>query len=215
MTTTTTNVGTQVYRVYIRATPQAIWDAITSPEWTERYGYGGRAEWDPDLKPGATYRGLASEAMRSMGAPEVAVDGEIIEVDPPHKLVQTWRMLMDDSMVCRGVHPPHVRDRRGQGRGQQAHPDPRTRGQAPAGAAALRRSGGHGRRRRLDLGAQRPQDAARDRRVDGPARRAQPGMTRHGGGPGNGASTVRGGHDADDVPGIHRQHRGEDGQDAR
>ena len=102
MTTTTTNVGTQVYRVYIRATPQAIWDAITSPEWTERYGYGGRAEWDPDLKPGATYRGLASEAMRSMGAPEVAVDGEIIEVDPPHKLVQTWRMLMDDSMVAEG-----------------------------------------------------------------------------------------------------------------
>ena len=99
---TTTNVGTQVYRVYIRATPQAIWDAITSPEWTARYGYGGRAEWDPELKPGATYRGLASDAMRSMGAPEVAVDGEIIEVDPPHKLVQTWRMLMDDSMIAEG-----------------------------------------------------------------------------------------------------------------
>jgi uncharacterized protein YndB with AHSA1/START domain len=102
MTTSTTNVGTQVYRVYIRATPQAIWDAITSPEWTARYGYGGRAEWDPELKPGATYRGLASDAMRSMGAPEVAVDGEIIEVEPPHKLVQTWRMLMDDSMVAEG-----------------------------------------------------------------------------------------------------------------
>ncbi len=100
--TTTTNVGTQVYRVYIRATPQVIWDAITSPEWTARYGYGGRAEWDPELKPGATYRGLASDAMRSMGAPEVAVDGEIIEVDPPHKLVQTWRMLMDDSMIAEG-----------------------------------------------------------------------------------------------------------------
>ena len=102
MTTTTKNVGTQVYRVYIRATPQAIWDAITGPEWTTRYGYGGRAEWDPDLTPGATYRGLASDAMRSMGAPEVAVDGEIIEVEPPHKLVQTWRMLMDDSMVAEG-----------------------------------------------------------------------------------------------------------------
>jgi len=102
MTSTTTNVGTQVYRVYIRATPQAIWDAITSPEWTARYGYGGRAEWDPELKPGATYRGLASDAMRSMGAPEVAVDGEIIEVEPPHKLVQTWRMLMDDSMIAEG-----------------------------------------------------------------------------------------------------------------
>jgi len=43
---------TQVYRVYIKATPQAIWDAITQPEWTERYGYGGRGEWE--LRPGGT-----------------------------------------------------------------------------------------------------------------------------------------------------------------
>lgn len=34
-----TNVTTQVYRVYIKATPEAIWDAITKPEWTERYQY--------------------------------------------------------------------------------------------------------------------------------------------------------------------------------
>jgi uncharacterized protein YndB with AHSA1/START domain len=95
-----TTVTTQVYRVYIKATPQAVWDAITKPEWTEKYGYGGRAEFD--LRPGGAYRGLASEAMRSMGAPEVAVDGEVIEADPPHKLVQTWRMLMDDSMVAEG-----------------------------------------------------------------------------------------------------------------
>ena len=37
----------------------------------------------------ATTRAYTSEAMRSMGAPDVAVDGEVIEVDPPHKLVQT------------------------------------------------------------------------------------------------------------------------------
>jgi uncharacterized protein YndB with AHSA1/START domain len=41
--------------VYIRATPEAIWDAITKPEWTGRYGYGGRAEYD--LRPGGAYRG--------------------------------------------------------------------------------------------------------------------------------------------------------------
>jgi hypothetical protein len=40
-TETDTMVTTQVYRVYIKATPQAIWDAITKPEWTDRYGYGG------------------------------------------------------------------------------------------------------------------------------------------------------------------------------
>ncbi|MGQ0648422.1 MAG: SRPBCC family protein [Gemmatimonadaceae bacterium] len=91
---------TQVYRVYIKASPQKIWDAITKPEWTERYGYGGRGEYD--LRPGGAYRGLASEAMRSMGAPEVAVDGEIIEVDPPRKLVMTWRMAMDAEMAAEG-----------------------------------------------------------------------------------------------------------------
>ena len=95
-----TSLTTQVYRVYIKATPQAIWDAITDPDWTERYGYGGRAEFD--LRPGGAYRGMSSEAMRSMGAPEVAVDGEVIEADPPHKLVMTWRMLMDDEMIAEG-----------------------------------------------------------------------------------------------------------------
>jgi Uncharacterized conserved protein len=95
-----TNVTTQVYRVYIKATPQAIWDAITKPEWTQKYGYGGGVEYD--LRPGGKYRGLASESMQSMGAPEVAVDGEVVEVDPPHKLVQTWRMLMDDGLAAEG-----------------------------------------------------------------------------------------------------------------
>ena len=37
---------TQVYRVYIKATPQAIWDAITQPEWTARYGYTGYVDFD-------------------------------------------------------------------------------------------------------------------------------------------------------------------------
>ena len=52
-----TSLTTQVYRVYIKATPQTIWDAITEPDWTERYGYGGRAEFD--LRPGGAYRGLS------------------------------------------------------------------------------------------------------------------------------------------------------------
>jgi len=43
---TDTMTATQVYRVYIKATPQAIWDAITKPEWTERYGYTNRADFD-------------------------------------------------------------------------------------------------------------------------------------------------------------------------
>lgn len=99
-TTTDTVVTAQIYRVYIRATPEAIWDAITRPEWTERYGYGGRAEYD--LRPGQPYRLLTSEAMRSMGAGEVAVDGEVIEADPPRRLVQTWRLVMAPEIAAEG-----------------------------------------------------------------------------------------------------------------
>ena len=101
-----TAVTTQVYRVYIKATPQAIWEAITKPEWSERYGYGGRVEYD--LRAGGAYRAFPSEAMKKAGAemgfptPDVVIDGEIIEADPPHKLVQTWRMLMDEGMAAEG-----------------------------------------------------------------------------------------------------------------
>ena len=90
----------QVYRVYIRATPDAIWTAITDPDWTDRYGYGGRAQYE--LRPGGSFRLLASEGMRAQGVPEVAVDGEVIEADPPRKLVQTWRLAMEASLAAEG-----------------------------------------------------------------------------------------------------------------
>ncbi|WP_067468973.1 ArsR/SmtB family transcription factor [Actinomadura macra] len=89
--TTTEDKTVQVYRVYIRATPEAIWDAITKPEWTEKFGYQAPVEYD--LRPGGTFRGLASEAMKEHGAPDVVLDGEVIEADPPRRLVQTWRAL--------------------------------------------------------------------------------------------------------------------------
>jgi len=84
---------TQVYRVYIKASPQAIWDAITSPEWTERYAYGGRVEYD--LKAGGRFCHKASAEMRSMGLPEEIIVGKVIESDPPRRLVQTWHPLWD------------------------------------------------------------------------------------------------------------------------
>jgi uncharacterized protein YndB with AHSA1/START domain len=100
MTTMTEAKTIQVYRVYIRATPDAIWTAITDPDWTDRYGYGGRAQYE--LQAGGSFRLLASEAMRAQGVPEVAVDGEVIEADPPRKLVQTWRLAMEASLAAEG-----------------------------------------------------------------------------------------------------------------
>jgi uncharacterized protein YndB with AHSA1/START domain len=101
----TTNT-VQVYRVYIKATPESIWDAITRPEWTEKYGYGAPAEYD--LRPGGAFRVAPSKAMVASAAengfdmPDVIVDGEVVESDPPRRLVQTWRMLMDPTAAAEG-----------------------------------------------------------------------------------------------------------------
>jgi uncharacterized protein YndB with AHSA1/START domain len=99
-TSTETAVGTQIYRVYIKAAPQKIWDAITKPEWTERYGYRVREEFD--LRPGGAFKAFSNQAMCDNGAPEVGVDGEVIESDPPRRLVQTWRMAMDPATAAEG-----------------------------------------------------------------------------------------------------------------
>jgi uncharacterized protein YndB with AHSA1/START domain len=103
MTTTTESsvTTTQVYRVYIKATPEAVWDAITKPEWTEKYGYAGLVEYD--LRPGGAFRVLPGPAMAAFpGIPDVIIDGEVVEADPPRKLVQTWRMLMDPDVEAEG-----------------------------------------------------------------------------------------------------------------
>ena len=91
-TATATETVTQVYRVYINAKPQAIWDAITQPGWAEKYGYACRSEYE--LRPGGKYRVFANAAMRQhAAAPEVIIVGEILESDPPRKLVQTWHPI--------------------------------------------------------------------------------------------------------------------------
>jgi uncharacterized protein YndB with AHSA1/START domain len=100
MTTTATNVTTQIYRVYIRATPERIFDAITKPEWIARYGYGGTIDFD--LRPGAPFQAFTSQVMRDHGAPDVAIDGEVVEVDRPRKLVLSWRMVMDEELAAEG-----------------------------------------------------------------------------------------------------------------
>jgi len=94
-----TFVATQVNKIYIKATAQAIWDAITKPEWTERYGYGGSVS--PGFIPGQPYEILASPAMQAAGMPAVVVAGETVEADEPTKLVLMWRANWDTEPATR------------------------------------------------------------------------------------------------------------------
>jgi uncharacterized protein YndB with AHSA1/START domain len=104
--TTKADTTTQVYRVYIKATAEEIWRAITDPEWTNRYGYTGYVNYD--LRPGGALRVVPNDDFRAaveaqgQPCPDVIIDGEVIEADPPRKLVTTWRMLMDERCAADG-----------------------------------------------------------------------------------------------------------------
>ena len=91
---------TQIHEIYIRATPEMIWDAVTTPEWTVKYGY--RAPVEYDLKPGGKYRHKATQQMLTMGLPETIIDGEVIEAHPPRKLVHTLRFLFSEENKAEG-----------------------------------------------------------------------------------------------------------------
>ena len=84
-TDTETAVTTQVYRVYIKATPQAIWDAITKPEWNERFRLPGAFESTTCVRvePSGRSPGRREQAM---GTPEALAEGEVLEADPPRRL---------------------------------------------------------------------------------------------------------------------------------
>ena len=86
-----TAVATQVYTVYVKATPEQVWDAIVIPDQTDRYGYKGRVEYD--LRAGGRFVAHASDEMRAHGAPDELIIGEVIEANAPHKLSQTWNPL--------------------------------------------------------------------------------------------------------------------------
>ena len=81
--TTMTAQKTQVYEIFIRATPDAIWQAITRPEFTRQYFFGSHVTVDAE-----SYRGLDA------GGAELVV-GPVLEFEPPHRLVHGWRALYD------------------------------------------------------------------------------------------------------------------------
>jgi uncharacterized protein YndB with AHSA1/START domain len=77
MMTTMTETATQVYQVFIKASPEAIWKAITSPDLTEQYFHGVRMEF----RDGRRWSTMADGR---------AWDEEIIEMDFPRRLVHGW-----------------------------------------------------------------------------------------------------------------------------
>jgi uncharacterized protein YndB with AHSA1/START domain len=85
------SVTCQIHEIYIGATPKTIWEAVTTPEWTSRYGYCNPAEYY--LRLSGKYRATATEQMRAMGLPQRIFDGEVADVDPPPKLARTLRFL--------------------------------------------------------------------------------------------------------------------------
>jgi uncharacterized protein YndB with AHSA1/START domain len=99
-TMTEKDVTTQVFRVFIKATPERVWQAITDPEWNGRYGYHSRQELD--LRPGGAFRAFAPDVMKAHGAPDVIIEGEVLEVDPPHRLVQTWHAYFSPEIAAEG-----------------------------------------------------------------------------------------------------------------
>ena len=75
------------YENYIRTTPDALWDAITSGEQTRRYFHGTRIE--------SEWRVGAAVVYHSSHAGRIAVDGEVRRVEPPRRLSYTWNVRYD------------------------------------------------------------------------------------------------------------------------
>ena len=86
--TTMTAQTTQIYQVFIKASAEEIWDAITKPEFTERYFYGARIS-------------VTRDGYRSLGpADEVWGDAAVTEFDPPRRLVHGWRSMYDPELAA-------------------------------------------------------------------------------------------------------------------
>jgi uncharacterized protein YndB with AHSA1/START domain len=84
--TTLTAQTTQVYSVFILATPEQIWDAITKPEFTQQYFFGARIE--------------VRDGRRLSAIGDTEWDEEVLEADPPRRLVHQWISAYDPEMAA-------------------------------------------------------------------------------------------------------------------
>jgi uncharacterized protein YndB with AHSA1/START domain len=83
----------KVFEIYIRTTPERLWEAITDPEIRSKYTFGARIT--SDWRPGSRIE------MQHPGG--LLGEGEVLEVDPPHRLVQTMVALWSDEVKAEGT----------------------------------------------------------------------------------------------------------------
>ena len=84
----------KVHEIYIRTTPERLWEAIVDPDLRSKYSFGMRVA--SDWTPGSRYE------FTGPGGNEIWGEGENIEVEPPRRLVQTYRALWSDEVKAEG-----------------------------------------------------------------------------------------------------------------
>ncbi len=82
-----------VYVTFIRTTPEKLWSALTSPEFTKQYWFGMHQE--SDWKAGSPWRLMFADG-------RVADAGEIVEADQPRRLVIKWRNAFKPELEAEG-----------------------------------------------------------------------------------------------------------------
>jgi uncharacterized protein YndB with AHSA1/START domain/DNA-binding transcriptional ArsR family regulator len=84
----------KVFEIYIRTTPERLWEAITDPEIRSKYNFGAVVE--SDWTAGARLDMHTPDGSFALG------EGEVVEVDPPRKLVHTMKALWSDDVRDEG-----------------------------------------------------------------------------------------------------------------
>lgn len=85
---------TAVFEIYIKTSPERLWDAITDPAQRAKYSFG--VQTVSDWTTGSTYRSGVP------GMVEIA-EGENVLVDPPRLLVQTFNAVWSDDVMAQGT----------------------------------------------------------------------------------------------------------------
>src|SRR2546421_10803371 len=89
------NLMEKVFEIYIKTTPERLWDAITDGEMRRKYNFGVGVE--SDWTAGSPYRGVHPMA------PGPLLEGENLEVEPPTRLVQSFTALWSDDVKAEGT----------------------------------------------------------------------------------------------------------------